>query len=134
MEFEDDLKLGNLGEIKFSEWCASAQLTTNRSLEEDKTGWDHYVEFPYIKTHLPRDKQSSPIECKVQVKATQRKDRKLAIKVSVLKRLIDYSYPAFILFLEFSKDDCAIRVRSFILHYLFFTRSYNKRWNIQTFL
>jgi hypothetical protein len=116
MEFEKDLKLGPLGETKFSEWCAGAQLTANRSLEEDRTGWDHYVEFPYAKTNLPRDKQLSPIECKVQVKATQRKDRKLAIKVSVLKRLVDYSYPAFILFLEFSKDDEPVVENAFLVH------------------
>ena len=67
MEFEQDLKLGKLGEVKFSEWCASAHLTSNRSIDEDKTGWDHYVEFPYAKTAMPRDKQESPIECKVQV-------------------------------------------------------------------
>lgn len=116
MEFEEDLKLGPLGETKFSEWCAGAQLTANRSLDEDRTGWDHYVEFPYEKTNLPRDKQLSPIECKVQVKATQRKDRKLAIKVSVLKRLVDYSYPAFILFLEFSKDEEPVVENAFLVH------------------
>ena len=116
MEFEEDLKLGTLGETKFSEWCAGAQLTANRSLEEDRTGWDHYVEFPYTKTNLPRDKQPSPIECKVQVKATQRKDRKLAIKISVLKRLVDYSYPAFILFFEFSKGDEPIVENAFLVH------------------
>lgn len=104
IEFESDPKIGTLGERTFSSWCAAAQLTSNGSLEEDRTGWDFQVEFPYIKTDLPKDMQPSPIECKVQVKSTQRKDRGLSIKASVLKRMIDYSYPAFFLFLEYSED------------------------------
>ena len=104
IEFELDPKIGTLGERTFSSWCAAAQLTSNGSLEEDRTGWDFQVEFPYIKTDLPKDMQPSPIECKVQVKSTQRKDRGLSIKASVLKRMIDYSYPAFLLFLEYSED------------------------------
>lgn len=116
MEFETDLKIGTLGEQVFSTWCSSAQLGNNRSLEEDRTGWDHQIEFPYIKTDLPRDKQLSPIQCRVQVKSTQRKDRSWSIKASVLKRLIDYSYPAFILFLEFSKDAEPVVENAFLVH------------------
>ncbi|HIF6193822.1 TPA: hypothetical protein ACX3IO_003944 [Vibrio parahaemolyticus] len=104
VEFESDPKIGTLGERTFSSWCAAAQLTCNGSLEEDRTGWDFQVEFPYIKTDLPKDMQPSPIECKVQVKSTQRKDRGLSIKASVLKRMVDYSYPAFFLFLEYSEE------------------------------
>jgi hypothetical protein len=116
MEFETDLKIGTLGEQVFSTWCTSAQLGSNRSLEEDRTGWDHQVEFPYVKTDLPRDKQLSPIQCRIQVKSTQRKDRSWSIKASVLKRLIDYSYPAFVLFLEFSKDVEPVVENAFLVH------------------
>nr|AKG47508.1 hypothetical protein pA_00068 [Pectobacterium carotovorum] len=98
------LNLGKLGEDTFSLWCVQAELVSNRSIDEDATGWDHLVEFPYIETEKPKDSWKAPIECKVQVKSTQRKDRRLSIKSSVLKRLIDYSYPAFILFLEFDKQ------------------------------
>ena len=98
MEFEKGLEIGVLGEQVFSVWCTSASLNSNRSLEEDRTGWDHQIEFPYLKTVLPRDKQPSPIQCRVQVKSTQRKDRSWSIKATVLKSLIDYSYPAFFLF------------------------------------
>ncbi|MEM8004016.1 hypothetical protein Q4R45_07470 [Morganella morganii subsp. sibonii] len=96
--------LGKLGEDTFSLWCTEAELVSNRSHDEDVTGWDHLVEFPYIETKRPKDSWNAPVECKVQVKSTQRKDRSLSIKSSVLKRLIDYSYPAFILFLEFDKN------------------------------
>lgn len=116
MEFETDLKIGTLGEQLFSTWCSSAQLGSNRSLEEDRTGWDHQIEFPYIKTDLPRDKQPSPIQCRIQIKSTQRKDRSWSLKASVLKRLIDYSYPTFILFLEFSKDAEPIVENAFLVH------------------
>lgn len=114
--FEDDLKIGTLGEHLFSTWCTAAHLTSNRSLEEDRTGWDHQVEFPYLKTSLPRDKQSSPIQCRVQVKSTQRRDRKWPIKSSVLKRLIDYSYPSFFLFLEFTTDSEPKIENAFLVH------------------
>lgn len=116
MEFETDLKIGTLGEQTFSTWCSAAHLTSNRSLEEDRTGWDHQIEFPYIKTHLPRDKQLSPIQCRVQVKSTQRRDRKWSIKSSVLKRLIDYSYPSFLLFLEFTNDPEPVVESAFLVH------------------
>jgi len=116
VEFETDLKIGTLGEQTFSTWCSAAHLTSNRSLEEDRTGWDHQIEFPYIKTHLPRDKQLSPIQCRVQVKSTQRRDRKWSIKSSVLKRLIDYSYPSFLLFLEFTKDPEPVVESAFLVH------------------
>ncbi|AWK81570.1 TPA: hypothetical protein ACX6SN_000912 [Photobacterium damselae] len=116
MEFETDLKIGTLGEQTFSTWCSAAHLTSNRSLEEDRTGWDHQIEFPYIKTHLPRDKQLSPIQCRVQVKSTQRRDRKWSIKSSVLKRLIDYSYPSFLLFLEFTNGPEPVVESAFLVH------------------
>lgn len=116
IEFESDKKIGRLGESIFSSWCAAAELTSNRSLEEDRTGWDHLVEFPYIKTDLPRDKQLSPIECRIQVKSTQRRDRKWSIKASVLKRLIDYSYPSFFLFLEFTSGSEPVVENAFLVH------------------
>ncbi|AIU67247.1 hypothetical protein ABF162_09740 [Vibrio coralliilyticus] len=116
MLFENDPKIGTLGEQVFSTWCTTAHLTSNRSLEEDRTGWDHQIEFPYLETALPRDKQQSPIQCRIQVKSTQRKDRKWAIKVSVLKRLIDYSYPSFFLFLEFTADEEPTVENAFLVH------------------
>lgn len=108
------LNLGKLGEDTFSLWCTEAELVSNRSSDEDATGWDHLVEFPYIETDKPKDSWKAPIECKVQVKSTQRKDRRLSIKSSTLKRLIDYSYPAFILFLEFDKQNKL--ENSFLVH------------------
>jgi len=116
VEYEDDLNLGKLGETKLTEWCTSACLTSNQSLEEDKMGWDHLIEFPYEKTNLPRDKQVKPIECKIQVKSTLRKDKGVNIKLSTLKRLVDYTSPAFILFYEFSNRKAPILENSYLVH------------------
>jgi len=115
-EFEDDLNLGKLGETKLSEWCTAARLTSNQSLEEDKMGWDHLIEFPYEKSSLPRDKQPKPIECKVQVKSTLRTDKGVNIKLSSLKRLVDYTSPAFILFYEFSSIEEPILDSTYLVH------------------
>lgn len=49
-EYENrELNVGNLGEGVFSIWCTTARLSANRSLDEDSTGWDHIVRFPYEK-------------------------------------------------------------------------------------
>ena len=88
IEFEEDsINIGNLGETKLTEWCDSAKITSNKSEHEDKMGWDHYIEFPYIKSDKPKDKQPEPIECKIQVKSTFREDGGVQIKLSSLRRL-----------------------------------------------
>lgn len=87
IEFERELDIGGLGETKLSEWCIELGITCNRSLEQDKTGWDHLLEFPYEKSSLPSDKLPKPLECKIQVKTTFRDDKGVNIKLSALKRL-----------------------------------------------
>ncbi|MGL6152035.1 MAG: hypothetical protein ACRC1N_12785 [Aeromonas sobria] len=115
-EYESDINLGKLGETKLTEWCTAAGLTSNRSLEEDKMGWDHLIEFPYERTILPRDKQPKPIECKIQVKSTLRTDKGVKIKLSSLKRLIDYTSPSFILFYEYSNKQLPELDSSYLVH------------------
>lgn len=92
--------LGEMGESIFSLWCADAGLVANSS-KIDKTGWDFYVEFPY-EHNLSDDLHASAIECKIQVKATDKTDKKLQVKLSNLRRLVTASVPTFIIFLEFS--------------------------------
>jgi len=94
--------LGDLGETTFEQLCASVGLVANKSLK-DRFGWDYIVEFPYKNQNISID-MSQPIECKVQVKATDHQKRKLAIKVSVLDRLVKSSNPTFIIFLEFDES------------------------------
>ena len=96
-------KLGVLGESTFKNLCASVGLVANKS-EQDEFGWDYIVEFPYENKNISID-MCQPIECKVQVKATYQQKRKLAVKVSVLDRLVKTPNPAFIVFLEFDKEN-----------------------------
>lgn len=108
--------VGKLGEAVFRQWCASLGLTANPSLEMDRTGWDFLVEFDF--KNQPSLEISTvhqgPIECKVQIKSTDKQDRKLAITLSNLRRLATSSMPAFILFLEFDGKDSP--QRSFLVH------------------
>jgi len=93
--------LGVMGESAFSLWCSSIGLVANSS-KIDKTGWDFWVEFPLNQSaDLPADMLPAPIECKVQVKATDQNKRKTQIAVSNLHRLAKAPVPTFICFIEF---------------------------------
>ncbi|WP_127559279.1 hypothetical protein [Saccharospirillum alexandrii] len=105
--------LGLMGESTFSLWCADVGLIPNGS-QVDKTGWDFFVEFPFDTGLSPHEIHKSAFECKVQVKATDKKDRKLPITLSNLRRLITAQMPAFFVFIEFDGKDTA--QRAFVLH------------------
>jgi len=107
--------LGLLGESVFSQWCASAGLTANGS-SVDKTGWDFFVEFDFHSKTNPHFStvHEAAFECKVQVKATDKQARKLAIKLSNLKRLVTAPMPAFFVFIEFDGGESA--QRAFLVH------------------
>lgn len=93
--------LGSLGQFIFGAWCSSVGLTANGS-QIDKTGWDFFVEFPLKQEDkLPKDMLPAPIECKIQVKSTDKRKRKLSITVSNLNRLVKAQMPAFFCFIEF---------------------------------
>lgn len=116
-EMMNKINLGKLGETDFVKWCTQAGLTTNSSKEEDVNGWDYIVEFPFDrKDNTPTDKLKPPIECKVQVKSTQRNDKRLGIKLSVLQRLANYIYPAFILFIKYDKHPAPNALNVYIVH------------------
>ncbi|TVO36753.1 hypothetical protein [Vibrio algivorus] len=111
------VNLGKLGETDFVRWCTQAGLITNSSNDEDVAGWDYLVEFPTEHhSNAPKDRVTIPFECKVQVKATQRKDKRLGIKLSVLQRLVNYNYPAFILFLEYDSDIQPTIENAYLVH------------------
>ncbi|MEY8213342.1 MAG: hypothetical protein RPR97_02540 [Colwellia sp.] len=105
--------LGVMGESVFSLWCADAGLVANDS-GIDKTGWDFFVEFPIEGSCEPDEIHNSALECKVQVKATDKKDRKLQITLSNLRRLITVQMPAFLIFIEF--DGMSNAQRAFVVH------------------
>ena len=105
--------LGLMGESTFSLWCADVGLVPNGS-RIDKTGWDFFVEFPFDTAADPSEIHKSAFECKVQVKATDKNERKLSITLSNLRRLITAQMPAFFVFIEF--DGANTAQRAFIVH------------------
>lgn len=105
--------LGQMGESTFSLWCGQAGLIANGS-QVDRTGWDFFVEFPFTGSTDPIRLHDPAIECKIQVKATDKTDRKLPIKLSNLRRLITAPMPAFFVFIEF--DGRNVAQRAFLVH------------------
>ncbi|MDN7131194.1 hypothetical protein JNO04_02390 [Halomonas sp. MC140] len=105
--------LGLMGESTFSLWCADVGLIPNGS-QIDKTGWDFFIEFPFSSRITAHEIHKSAFECKVQVKATDKTQRKLPITLSNLRRLITAQMPAFFVFIEFDGKDVA--QRAFVVH------------------
>jgi len=68
----------------------------------DRTGWDFLMEFPWKQDNIPRDMLPSPLECKVQIMATDKQRRKESITLSNLSRLVKAQMPAFFCFIEFN--------------------------------
>ena len=105
--------LGLMGESTFSLWCADVGLIPNGS-QIDKTGWDFFVEFPFSSGLSPHDIHKPAFECKVQVKATDKSDRKLPITLANLRRLITAQMPSFFVFIEFDGKNTA--QRAYVVH------------------
>lgn len=105
--------LGIMGEAAFLHLCAEESLICNKS-QEDKTGWDYFVEFPFDSDSTNNELHISALEFKVQVKATDNKDRKLQITLSNLRRLVTTQLPAFYVFIEF--DGLTLAQRAFVVH------------------
>lgn len=105
--------LGDLGELVLQTWCANIGITANKPTK-DKYGWDFYLEFPLQIDITTECVHKVPTECKVQVKATDKSHRKLAIELSNLHRLVTSPHPVFYLFLEF--DGHSAPKKAFLLH------------------
>lgn len=105
--------LGLLGENIFSIWCHQVGLIPNPSII-DKTGWDFFVQFPISNNLSAKKLHQTAFECRVQVKATDKRDRKLAITISNLRQMVTAQMPTFYVFLEFDgKNEVQ---RAFVLH------------------
>lgn len=93
--------LGSMGEALFMQLCAATGLICNPSAK-DSAGWDFIVDFPsHFSSHLLIDKCPPPVECKVQVKATDGSAKKVQITLSNMMRLCSSKLPAFIFFIEY---------------------------------
>src|SRR4030042_5003449 len=98
-------RIGEMGQSEFAKLASSADLTRNQS-REDMTGWDYLVEFPRPRpAGQPADMVPPALECRVQVKATDRHRRRWHITLSNLERLAKSPIPAFICLLEFDGEE-----------------------------
>ena len=97
-------KLGPLGENVFATLCTEVGIVASKPAE-DENGWDSYIEFPLIpKYNISHDKLESAIRCKVQIKATNKPNRRtLAIKLSAMHKLSIEHMPTFVCFIHFNK-------------------------------
>ena len=107
--------IGKMGESTFLNLCNQVDITANAS-SVDRYGWDYILEFPnnYENSNLPIDMQDMPIECKVQVKATDTNTGKHQIKLSAIHSLVRYKYPAFVCFINYNKGIEPFEI--FLLH------------------
>ncbi|NTW77468.1 MAG: DUF4365 domain-containing protein, partial [Syntrophaceae bacterium] len=109
--------LGEMGESVFRFWCAQSGLICNGS-KIDKTGWDFYLEFPFQQNNhsfIPFAMHKSANECKVQVKATDKKNKgSVAISLSNLRRMSTALMPTFLVVIEF--DGKASPQRAYLVH------------------
>lgn len=97
--------LGAMGEDTFSFLCNSVGLIANGS-KIDKTGWDFIVEFPEnINNETPADMEPAPLECRIQLKSTDRQDRKVQISLKNMNRLVKAPMPSFLCLIEFHKKN-----------------------------
>lgn len=98
--------LGKMGESAFNQLCASAGLAANGS-SVDKTGWDFLIEFDFPTDYFSENRSihHSAHECKIQVKSPDKRDRKIPVKLSNLKRMATSAQPAFFVFLEYDGEE-----------------------------
>ncbi len=105
--------IGTMGEKTFGVWCADAGLVANGS-RIDKTGWDYFVEFPFNFNTDVDQVHKSAIECKIQVKSTDKQEGKVQVSLSNLRRLITAQMPSFFVFIEF--DGKSEAQQGYIVH------------------
>ncbi|MBM7558168.1 hypothetical protein [Halanaerobacter jeridensis] len=99
--------LGEMGESTLRNWAAQVGVTANKA-NQDKRGWDFILEFPIEnlpKNEVALDKMIDPIQCFVQVKATDNNRGRLSVKLSNWVRLVKTSFPAFFLVLDFNNTN-----------------------------
>ncbi|MPQ67796.1 MULTISPECIES: hypothetical protein [unclassified Pseudomonas] len=108
------MDLGLMGESVFTTMCAGAGLTPNKSGTSDATGWDYVVEFPIPAKRGALDMHISPCECKVQVKSTNSRGKRVSLKLSNLHRLVVSPVPTFVVFFEF--DGREFPSNAYLLH------------------
>ncbi|ENE7662660.1 hypothetical protein ABNY11_001711 [Enterobacter roggenkampii] len=98
-------KVGSMGHNDFEKLCNSVGLICNSSLNNDSSGWDCFVEFklPHT-TNAATSLPQQAIQCFVQVKSTDGKNKFSSVKLSNLKRFCDSAIPCFFFFAEYNNS------------------------------
>lgn len=92
-------KVGNMGRGDFDKLCNASGLIYNSSSEDDSGGWDAIVEFPLqAGVAMFNSLNEQPIQCFVQIKSTDGKNKGVQVKLSNMKRLCDTPFPCFFFF------------------------------------
>lgn len=91
-----------MGQSDFIKLCSASGLICNTSSNYDGAGWDSIVEFPFnneVSSLNTLDDQ--PIQCLVQIKATDGKRKSVQVKLSNMKRFCDSPLPCFFFFANY---------------------------------
>lgn len=109
--------VGQMGENELLVWAAAVGITANKA-GRDETGWDFFLEFhPHHIPgggSLPLDAQPKPLQCLLQVKATDGRAGRIAVKLDNWLRAVKTALPVFFLVLEYDgKPTCQ---RAFLVH------------------
>lgn len=97
-------KVGKMGEYDFGKLCATAGITANPSLEDEK-GWDFFVEYPTQLVASSSAIHDLGYEVKIQVKATDGRSGRKSIKLDNLLNMATSKLPAFYVFFEYDKKE-----------------------------
>jgi hypothetical protein len=104
--------IGRRGEKLFSLLCSEADVTCNKSSEDD-FGWDMAIEFPSKpRLAVALDMQSGPVAALVQVKTTEGATRSVSISLANALRYASSPLPTFLVLVVLGED----RPRFFVKH------------------
>lgn len=96
--------IGRRGEKHFSLLCSEADVTCNKS-EEDDNGWDKFIEFPpRPQLAIALDMKRGPVAALVQVKATEGESRTVQISLANALRYAGSPLPTFIVLVVLGAD------------------------------
>ncbi len=110
---EQSKKIGRLAEKEFSAWCTRADLTVNKS-DEDDEGWDFFLQAKSSNSPRPfLDREAPAFNALVQVKATG--DASGAVRMSLANalKLAKHGGPAFLFIAHVEGNDIAT---SWLIH------------------
>lgn len=106
--------IGHIGESEFKRICLAGNMTPNKS-DIDRTGWDFTIEFPFDADVSLAIFHEAPIDCKVQVKATENQNKTGDyFAVDSLRRLITSKDACFIVFIKI--DESSIAKKLYLIH------------------